>query len=85
MKSIPQVCPYGPTGACFGKMLTMIIWPVLTNEPDNTKRIEEEKNIEKAPKFLKNIWLSIRTTSIGLFQALTKQYGFIAKLQKWNG
>ena len=28
---------------------------VLTNESDNTKRIKEEKKIEKTPKFLKNI------------------------------
>ena len=45
---------------------------VLTNESDNTKRIKEEKKIEKTPKFLKNILLYIKTTSIGLFQALTK-------------
>ena len=31
---------------------------VLTNESDNTKRIKEEKKIEKTPKFLKNILLS---------------------------
>ena len=31
---------------------------VLTNESDNTKRIKEEKKIEKTPKFLKNKLLS---------------------------
>ena len=45
---------------------------VLTNESDNTKRIKEEKKIEKTPTFLKNILLSIKTTLIGLFQALAK-------------